>query len=117
MAYVVVLSTSQSCNAAGTKWSPPTNDTPIRAAHHAPKGGTRVCAVHQVKYISPLPTNEREQRERGKARKEKKSHTDGKSGASRRRKRGRELAEPHFVSLDLVSVLSDTVRTEQSDTE
>lgn len=49
-------------------------------------------------------------RERVEARKERQSHTDGKSGASRRRKRGRELAEPHSVGLDLVSVLSDTVQ-------
>jgi hypothetical protein len=43
-------------------------------------------------------------------RREKRVTYSKKSGASRRRKRGRELAEPHFVSLDLVSVhvLSDS---------
>ena len=95
MAYVVVLSTSQSCNSADTKWSPPTNVTPIRAAHHTPRGTLEYALYIRRNIIF---------------RREKRVTYSKKSGASRRRKRGRELAEPHFVSLDLVRVhvLSDS---------
>lgn len=94
MAYVVVLSTSQSCNSADTKWSPPTNVTPIRMTHHTPKRTLEYALYisHQAKYFLL---------QRMKEDTRTKSHTA--SGASRRRKRGRELAEPHSFSLDLVS--------------
>lgn len=71
MAYVVVLSTSQSCNSADTKWSPPTKVTPIRMAHHTPEGTLEYALSIRRNIFSGLATNEREH---AKLKEEKKSH-------------------------------------------
>lgn len=68
MAYVVVLSTSQSYNSADTKWSPPTKVTPMRAAHHTPKGTLEYALYirRNTEYNFLLVTNEREYAKEGK---------------------------------------------------
>lgn len=65
MTYVVVLSTSQSCNWADTKWGPLTNVTPIIMAHHIPKG-TLEYALYIRRMSFSASTNEREHAKREK---------------------------------------------------